>query len=241
MNRAVLVTRHPSDCGELQRLLQPHGISTRPYPVLRIEEVEDDRGWTTVADRLADHRWTPWLVFASPRAPRRVAKLAGRHGADRLLVCPVAVIGDGTAAAATEAGFEISLHGPGSGSGLGKQLVEILRPHTSAVLACGRDRRPELPDVLAAAGHAVHPVVVYAMVPTPPRELPPLGPGLEAVVVTSPRAARLYLEAVGGHPLPLQHWALGATTRDAAAGLGIRCRIPPEPTITSLAEELCRT
>jgi uroporphyrinogen-III synthase len=59
--------------------------------------------------------------------------------------------------------------------------------------------------------------------------------------MTSPRAARLYLEAVGGRPLPLPHWALGSTTRDAALALGIAdCRAPVSPTIASLAEELCR-
>jgi uroporphyrinogen-III synthase len=61
------------------------------------------------------------------------------------------------------------------------------------------------------------------------------------VVLTSPRAARLYLEAAGGQPLPLPHWALGETTRDAAAALGIDCRVPASPTMESLAEELCRT
>jgi uroporphyrinogen-III synthase len=86
----------------------------------------------------------------------------------------------------------------------------------------------------------VLPVVVYRMDPTPPRELPPLGPSLDAVVLTSPRAATFYLEGVGGHPLPCPHWALGPTTRQAAAALGIDCRIPLEPTMKSLAEELCR-
>lgn len=241
MNRAVLVTRHPTDCADLQLLLQPRGITVRAYPVLRLEEVDDTKAWCEIRDRLADPAWMPWLAFASPRAPQRVVRLAEGHGADRLLECPVAVVGEGTAAAATQAGFDIALQGPGSGSGLGSALVETLQPHTPVVLACGRDRRPELPTALETAGHPIHPVVVYDMLPTPARELPPLGPGLEAVVVTSPRAARLYLDAVGGHPLPLQHWAFGPTTRDAAAGLGIQCNIPPQPTITSLAEELCQT
>jgi uroporphyrinogen-III synthase len=87
----------------------------------------------------------------------------------------------------------------------------------------------------------VVPIVVYRMDPTPPRELPPLGPSLEAVILTSPRAAELYLAGVGGLPLPCQHWALGPTTRNAAAAIGIDCLIPPESSIESLAEELCKT
>jgi len=241
MNRAVLLTRHPAECGDLQELVKPAGISVRPYPVLRVEEVDDTSGWRTVLAFLGDLRPQPWLVMASPRAPQRLVRMARHHSAKPLLHWPVAVVGDATAAAATDAGLAVELVGPGTGSGLATELKEILEPETAVVLACGKDRRSELPDALVAAGHRVHPVVVYAMRPTPPRELPPLGPNLEAVVVTSPRAARLYLEAVGGHPLPLQHWALGPTTQEAAASMGIQCRIPPRPTMTSLAEELCRS
>jgi uroporphyrinogen-III synthase len=240
MSGAVLVTRHPADCTELQQLVQPRGLTIRPYPVLRIEELDDGAAWGRVASLLADAGDRPWLAFASPRAPARTARLAARHHAGALAECPVAAVGEATAAAASDAGFTVELVGPGSGAGLGSMLAESLPPGTSVVLACGRDRRPELGDALESSGHPVLPLVVYAMVPTPPRELPPLGGGLEAVVLTSPRAARLYLESVGGRPLPLQHWALGATTRDAAAALGIQCRIPARPTITSLAEELCR-
>ncbi len=84
------------------------------------------------------------------------------------------------------------------------------------------------------------PLVVYRMRATPPAELPPVEPNLDAVVVTSPRAAKLYLEAVGGRPLPCPHWALGPTTGDAARSLGIECLVPSEPSLESLAEELCR-
>ena len=70
---------------------------------------------------------------------------------------------------------------------------------------------------MEAAGHTVVPRGRLSDGADPARELPPLGPSLEAVIVTSPRAARLYLEGVGGLPLPCPHWALGPTTRDAAA------------------------
>ncbi len=119
-------------------------------------------------------------------------------------------------------------------------LINAMRPSSLAVFACGKGTPPGAAARFSnAAGHTVRPVVVYRMVPTPPRELPPLGPSLEAVVLTSPRAASLYLEGVGGRPLPCRHFALGTTTQQAAAGLGIECRIPNEPTMESLAEELC--
>jgi uroporphyrinogen-III synthase len=240
VTRAVLVTRHPADCADLESLLRPAGLTVRPYPVLRLEDADDPAGWRAIRRLLSDPSTRPWLVITSPRAPERLVRQARTLSADALLDWPVAAVGGATAAAAARVGLRPALVGHGSGLGLARELIARLGPHDPVVLACGADRRLELPEALAAAGHPVYPVVVYAMKPTPTRELPPLGPGLAAVVLTSPRAARLYLEAVGGRPLPLPHWALGATTRDAAAALGIDCRAPASPTIESLAEELCR-
>ena len=241
MSGFVLITRHPSECVELQTLLDPCGLKLKPYPVLRLADVHDDDGWDRVMDRPADFLKDAWLVMASPRAPERFAAECRRRGADSLPDLPVAAVGTGTAASARRAGFRVELVGPGTGAGLAEQLIDIVSEPTRFVFACGHDRRPELPTALTDAGHEVLPVVVYRMDPTPPRELPPLGPSLEAVVLTSPRAARLYLDGVGGLPLPCRHWALGPTTRAAAAAIGIDCSIPNEPTLESLAEELCKT
>jgi uroporphyrinogen-III synthase len=237
MSRFVLITRHPAECAELQEMLAPCGLTVRPYPVLRLEEVENDAGWVALE---TEEVRPGWVLMASPRAPERFVRQCRMRHADGLLELPVAVIGDGTADASIAAGLTPEIVGPGTGLGLAGRLITRWPPSTTAIFACGHHRRNELPDTLEAAGHRVLPVVVYRMRPTPPRELPPLGPSLDAVVVTSPRAARLYLDGVGGHPLPCPHWALGPTTRDAANTMGIDCRIPSEPTIESLAEELCR-
>jgi len=241
VTRAVLVTRSPADCTELEARLRPAGLAVRPYPVLRLEEADDPAGWRAIRRLLVDPPGQPWLVIASPRAPERLVRQARIRSADALLDWPVAAVGASTAAAAARAGLRTALVGHGSGLGLARELIARLAPHDPVVLACGADRRLELPEALAAAGHQVYPVVVYAMQPTPVGELPPPGLELAAVVLTSPRSAGLYLKAVGGRPLPLPHWALGSTTRDAAAALGIDCRVPASPTMESLAEELCRT
>lgn len=237
MSRFVLITRHPADCADLQALVKPSGITIRPYPVFRLEDVDDDEGWSAV---LADTTVPNWLVMASPRAPERFVRQCRERGAEELLELATAVVGKGTADAAIAAGLTPTVVGPGTGVGLAEALIQCWPAPTTAIFACGHHRRPELPDALTDAGHRVVPVVLYRMQPTPPRELPPLGPSLEAVIVTSPRAARLYLDGVGGRPLPCQHWALGPTTRDAARSMGIECRIPPNPNLESLAEELCR-
>jgi len=237
MSRFVLITRHPADCTELQDLFKDSGVTLRPYPVFRLEDVDDEAGWTAA---LSEDSQPTWLIMASPRAPKRFVGQCRKRGAEHLLEMPTAVVGEGTAAAAAAAGMIPEIIGPGTGLGLAEALNERWGLPTTAIFACGHDRRPELPNALTNAGHRVLPVEVYRMRPTPPRELPPLGPHLEAVIVTSPRAARLYLDGVGGRPLPCPHWALGPTTRDAARSMGIECRIPPEPNLESLAEELCR-
>jgi uroporphyrinogen-III synthase len=179
--------------------------------------------------------------MASPRAPATFARQCRERGADALLGLPLAVVGDGTATACIEAGLRPVVVGPGTGGGLAAVLAERWTAPTTAIVACGQHRRPELTDALIAAGHRLLPVTVYRMSATPIEELPSIGSGVAAVVVTSPRAAALYLEAAGGQPLPCPHWALGPTTRDAVRSLDLDCRIPPRPTLESLAEELCKT
>ena len=240
MSRFVLITRHRSDCGELQALIESCGLKLKPYPVLRLAPFSDDEGWRKALAAIRGSKDVAWVILASPRAADPFVHACRERGADDFLDLPVAVVGEGTARSAIEAGLKVEEIGPGTGTGLAGQLVARLSSATSIVFACGREHRPEMPDTLAAAGHTVLPVVVYGMDATPTRELPPVGPNLEAVVLTSPRAAALYLEGVGGRPLSCPHWALGPTTRDAAAAIGIKCAIPRKPNFENLAEELCR-
>ncbi len=238
MSRTILVTRHPADCRPLADALRPHGVAVRPYPVMVVRDVGDERGWRLVRGLLEAPPGAVWVALASPRAPDRLVREASARGLGRLLEAPVAAIGSATAAAASAAGLEPALVADGDGASLASALIAELPAAATVVLACGRHRRRELPAALERAGHRVVPVAVYDMAATPPRELPPLPASLDAVVVTSPRAARLYLDGVGGLPLPCTHWALGPTTRDAAAALGIACRIPPRPEMEALASAL---
>ena len=241
MTRYALVTRHQDECADLQRLLEQHGCGLRPYPVMRISDVSDVEGWRTAHSLLEDWGERLWLTIASPRVPARLAQLARERGLDRLLALPIAVVGDATAAAAARAGLRIDLIGPGTGIGLARDLMSVLEPQNPLLLAGGRERRPEFAEALESAGHRVYPLVVYQMDPTPASELPPPGSDLAAVILTSPRAATLYVGALGGRPLPVPHWALGATTQQAATHLGIECRTSSRPTFESLVEELCRS
>jgi uroporphyrinogen-III synthase len=241
MARTVLVTRTADDCVELQEMVRHADITLFPYPVLTWESVDDEPGWASVLERVREPSFTStaWLALVSPRAPQPFAGQARRRGAGLLLTLPAAAVGQATARAAAAVGLDVRLVGTGTGGDLAEPLCSSLTASAPVVLACGHDRRPELPEALVAAGHAVHVVEVYRMRPTSPSHLPPLPERVEGVVLTSPRAATLYLARVGGSPLPCPHWVFGPTTRDAAAALGIPCRATERPDLQSLAEALC--
>ena len=103
MNRYVLITRHPADCGEIRQLLRPHDIEVRPFPVLRLEEIDPPRGLRSAVEAVPTGH-PGWLLLASPRAARPFVDQANRRGARHLLDLAVAAVGRTTAAAAATRG-----------------------------------------------------------------------------------------------------------------------------------------
>lgn len=242
MIRRILITRTAEDCRHLQDLVARNDIVIEPWPVLRFEPVESAKEWRRTVKAQAVARaqgQEPWVLLASPRAPQPLCEQAPRHGGEPILKLPVAVVGRTTARAAAQAGLRGALTGPGTGAGLAAELVASLKEPTLFIFACGVDRRSELPDALRGAGHAVIELQVYRMDRLPAVPLPVPAEEISAVVLTSPRSTRYYVENLGGRPLDCPHIALGPTTRDAARALGIECRIPVRPEMEALAEELC--
>ena len=242
MTRRVLVTRTAEDCRHLQELVVGSDLQIEPWPVLRFEPVESAKEWRRAVEALAvahDGEQEPWLLLASPRAPQPLCDQAPRHGGEPILGLPVAAVGRTTARAAAQAGMRVALTGPGTGDGLAAELVARLEAPALFIFACGIDHRRELPDALRGAGHAVIELQVYRLDRIPPSALPMPAEEISAVVLTSPRSTRYYVENLGGRPLDCPHIALGPTTRDAARALGIECRIPAYPEMEALAEELC--
>jgi uroporphyrinogen-III synthase len=241
MRRRILITRPEEECHRLQELVGGAGIVIVPFPVLRFEAFEDAEGWRRLAGALEAGTLpgNRWILLASPRSPGRLAEEAQRRGLDRVLHWPAAAVGTGTARRAAGAGLTVRLTGPGTGAGLAEALISGGHARAAYLFACGEDHRPELPQALVRAGAQVLPVIVYRMRPAGPDELPPPEPPIDGVVLTSPRSARTYLERFNGRPLDCPHWAIGPTTTNAAAGLGIACRTPARPELESLAEELC--
>ena len=121
-------------------------------------------------------------------------------------VTPEVLVANGVAPGPTVC-LTAAVHGDElNGMAIIDRLLERLETGAPVVIACGRDRRPELPDALADAGHPVVQVVVYTMLPTPPRELPPLPEPLIAPVMR-------YIDGIvhlsGGGPSALEGQAKG--------------------------------
>ena len=242
MTRRVLVTRTAEDCRHLQELVADCDVLIEPWPVLRFEPVEPATQWRRAVEAQAATcilGQEAWLLLASPRAPQPLCEQAPRHGGESILGLSVAPVGRTTARAATQAGPRVALTGPGTGAGLATELTVLFTEPALFIFACGVDRRQELPDALRRAGHTVIELEVYRMDRLPPAEPPAAAEEISAVVLTSPRSTRYYVENLGGRPLDCLHIALGSTTRDAARALGIECRIPAHPEMEALAEELC--
>ena len=242
MTRRVLVTRTAEDCRHLQELVEESDIVIESWPVLRFEPVEHAKQWRHAVEALAcacDRGQEARLLLASPRAPHPLCEQAPRHGGGPILGLPAAAVGRTTARAAVEVGLRVAVTGPGTGAGLATELTTCFTEPGLFVFPCGIDHRRELPDALRVAGHTVIELQVYRMDRLPPAALPAPVEEISAVVLTSPRSTRYYVENLGGRPLDCPHIALGPTTRDAARTLGIECRIPARPEMEALAEELC--
>ncbi len=242
MTRRVLITRVAKDCHLLQKLVAECDVRIEPYPVLRFEGMEAAGEWSRVVGKLAaarDRGQESWLLLASPRAPRPLCEQALRHHGQSVLGLPVATVGRTTARVAEEAGLRVDLIGGGTGAALADELSERFREPVVFVFACAEEHRPELPETLRSAGHEVVLLPVYRMRRLSSGELSQVPDAVDAVVLTSPRSTRYYVENLGGRPLDCLHIALGPTTAEAAREYGIQCRIPARPEMEALAEELC--
>jgi len=242
MSRRVLITRNAEDCRLLEELVSDCGILIEPYPVLRFEALESEESWRRVLAAVASAREdgrVSWLILASPRAPRPLCLQAPRYGGKAILGLPTAAVGKTSAEAARKLGIRVAIEGPGTGTGLAAEINFLLHDPAFFVFACGKEHRPELPEELERGGHRVIKLPVYRMHRLPAEAIPCPAEEIDAVVLTSPRSTRYYVENLGGSPLGCLHIALGPTTQDAARALGIECRIPVRPEMEALAEELC--
>jgi uroporphyrinogen-III synthase len=218
----VVVTRAEGPGGSLGSAFLAAGAEVLRVPTVEIGPPPDPTLLSRALKRLEDH---DWLVFTSGRA---VDVLAGRIDALPAAM-RVAAVGPSTADHARKAGFSVTSVGDGSGAeALARKLVaEGIGEGTWVFVPTSSRGRPELEEVLAAAGAVVERVVAYE---TRTRSFEPAAvPGLrsaDVVTFTSPSAVEGWHSAVGDDPArflspSVRYVAIGETTRTAAAGRGI--------------------
>ncbi|MEZ5066625.1 MAG: uroporphyrinogen-III synthase [bacterium] len=234
--RTILVTRDESPDGPLATALRRHGATVELLPV--IETRPEENGRRAFAAALAKTGQGDWLLVTSARACEGLPPVPD--------TVRVGAVGPGTAAAfERRAGRAPDLVGDGGG----EALARLVRREAGAALA-GRtvlwpasDRADHAAIAeLEGAGARVRVFATYEVAARSGArdELASRfgRAGLDAVVVTSPSAARVLADAGRGCRLP-PIAAIGGTTADALRRAGLTAGIVPDaPGFEALAEAL---
>lgn len=134
---------------------------------------------------------------------------------------PLYAVGDATARAARGAGCSEVISAEGAGADLARLVAQRCRPDAGAILhLCGEDVRPGLAEELAAAGFELRTQVVYRAIAARALSLAAVealaGRRVGAVLLFSPRTARIFVELVARHGLQDHLAATAAVCLSAA-------------------------
>jgi uroporphyrinogen-III synthase len=228
--RTVLVTREEPEGGPLSAALASLGAEVVLVPVLETHPPADPGELRREASHLSDY---DWVVFTSARA---VEALAAAAGESRRAGPQVAAIGEGTARAAREAGWEPSAIG---------ELGTLPVAGRSVLFPAADRARPETAARLREAGAHVRVVTAYRTVARDgaAAELAAVLAKREAdaIVLTSPSAVDVLAEAVPLREIRVRLAAIGPTTAERLREAGARdVVLAPEPTFEALAGTLAR-
>ncbi len=240
MSRWVLITRPLKEAQPLAEALAAKGIALVGYQLLREVAADDHQAW----EYIRQHRQRIAALFVtSPRAPRHLRRAGQQLGLwSELASLPTDAVGAATAAACRHIGLAVRHVGAAGAQALAAEVAKSLHPGDMVLHPSGCHHREEAYAVLAAGGAEVVPIVVYDMEECAPGSLPALPPTPPlAVLLTSPRAAAAYVRGAPNHLRSAPHFALGATTAEAASRLGLASRMLAHPDPLLLVEELCPT
>lgn len=214
--RRVLVLRPEPGASLTVKRARKLGLDAFAVPLFEIEAVP----WEVPDPALFDA-----ILFTSANSVRNAGE-----GLTNLLGLPAYAVGEATAKAALEAGFEIAATGE---AGVDR-LLRSIRPEHDLLHLCGEDRRE--PD---APTQRITPVRVY-------RAKPVLAPDLSGsegaiALVHSPRSATRFGELVSKR----QSIAIAAISRASAQAVGHGweqveyCAQPDDDALLALAARLC--
>jgi uroporphyrinogen-III synthase len=200
----VLITRPRERAGELARALERRGDTPLIEPLLTIEPV---------AGIVPQLEGVQAIVLTSARAVPALSAAAK--------ALPVFAVGDATAAAARRTGCSAVISAGGAAADLARSIAAQCDPGAGALLhLSGEQVREGLAEDLAAAGFALRRQAVYRAVAADalaPATLEALAARqVDAVLLFSPRTARVFVELIGGHGLRAPATAIAAICLSAA-------------------------
>ncbi len=167
----ILVTRPRGQGAGLVRVIEETGATPLEFPVIDFEALRDTGPAVTA---LAGLEAGDWVIPVSPTAMRFLNKLVADSGLD-LGGVRFAAVGEGTAAAIREAGYEPAARpvtGDGAQALLDSGSLDDLGGR-QALICRGLGGRRVLDEGLAAAGAEVTAIELYRRIParTDPRRL----------------------------------------------------------------------
>ena len=259
-----VATRSREQNAELARVLGARGAEVVELPTIRFEAAVDS---DAAKDLVTNRECFTHIVFTSPRAVeffRDVSLAAGIDLAD-WSSCGVAAVGPSTAHALAAAGLPATLRGSGDGAAaLAKGMLEsgAIDANSHVLVPQSAIARPELVELLSAAGVSATSLVVYRTVreadAAAEQFLAQLQTGqpLDAIVFASPSAVESFLAitgeagarflSTGNRPDGVSIVSIGATTSRSLSDRGFAAHAEatsPSPegladALTSLANRL---
>src|SRR5918994_3611027 len=209
----VLITRPQADAEALARTLEALGHDVLIEPLLTIEQLAVEPALEGVqAIALTSANAVPALNEAC-------------------MALPLFAVGDATAAAARRAGHAEVEQSDGDAASLARLIAATCTPALGPILhLAGTEVRPSLAEGLSEAGFEVVRQAVYRADAAPrlsPTAEAALRAGVDAVLLFSPRTARIFAGLIGVHGLAgclaeTEAFCLSAAVATACRGLAWR-------------------
>jgi uroporphyrinogen-III synthase len=188
----ALITRPLEDAQPLADLLRARGVATTIEPLLEI---------VPRAEAEIDLAGVQALLFTSANGVRAFAAKSSRRD------IPVLTVGDGSAAAAREAGFTTVAAAGGDVEALAKLVIDTIDPKAGALFhGAASALAGDLQGRLEAAGFTLRRAVLYdaktATAFSPETRMNLTLGGVDMVLLFSPRTARTFAELWRGAEQP---------------------------------------
>jgi hydroxymethylbilane synthase len=192
--RKILITRAAAETKDFRDAIEDAGGELLAFPTLKIIPAGNSTAQEETIRRLDEY---DWVIFSSGIGIRKFFELLDRSDCQLGGSIHAAVMGPGSGAI-----FERNAGRPpdfipavSSGEGFVEEFSRRSRGQKLRILfPTTEERRGALENGLSHAGHTVEAMVVYNTVCPEPDEVPVWDGQADAVILTSPKAARFFMK-----------------------------------------------